>query len=184
MTDPALAWVVRGALAVLLVTAAWHKLRDLPTFAATVSDYRLLPPPLVAISSRLFPAAELLVAALLVAPALSAHPRLLFAGAQGALALFTLYGVAIGWNLARGRRHIDCGCLGPAGRRELSEWLVVRNAGLAVAAFGLLLGVTPRPLSWLDAVSVVGGVVACVLVWTAAHTLASSRAAGAFGSAA
>jgi len=59
-------------------------------------------------------------------------------------------------NLARGRRHIDCGCAGPAARRPISGWLVARNATVAAAALGGLIPASPRPFSWVDGITVAG----------------------------
>jgi hypothetical protein len=46
-----------------------------------------------------------------------------------------LFAVAMGINLRRGRRHIDCGCFQSALKQTLSWTLVVRNVVMA-----LLLG--------------------------------------------
>jgi len=176
LIDPVLAWVLRIALAVLFAVAASHKLRDFRSFEATLADYRLVPGRLLRFAGVALAGAEVAVALALVG-----SPE---AGALGALALLALYSLGIGWNLARGRRHIDCGCLGPAGRRSLSGWLVARNLALSAGAAALLLGAAARPLSWVDAVSVLGGVLACVLVWVAANTLAAASAPRSFGEAA
>lgn len=173
MIDPVVAWVVRIALSALFAVAASHKLRDFPVFLATLSDYRLLPRPLVPLG-----AAALVGVEVAVALALVGWPEV---GAVGAAILLSVYSLAIGWNLLRGRRHIDCGCLGPAGRRSLSGWLVVRNVALSSGAVALLLGSTARALVWVDAVSVVGGVLACALLWAAANALATVGAPRAFG---
>ena len=83
--------------------------------------------------------------------------------ARGALvaaaALLAAYGAAIGVNLARGRRHIDCGCVGPAARRPIGGWLVARNGVLAAPSRspGSRAGRRARPLVWVDALTVVGG---------------------------
>jgi hypothetical protein len=100
------------------------------------------------------PAAEAAVAVLLVAPATSAI------GKAGAVALMVAYAAAIGVNLARGRRHIDCGCAGPRARRPIGAGLVVRNALLAAVALAALAPVHARPLVWVDALTVSGAVFA------------------------
>jgi hypothetical protein len=51
-----------------------------------------------------------------------------------AAVLLLVYAAAIGINLARGRRDIDCGCMGPANRQLLSGWLLLRNGLLAAIA--------------------------------------------------
>jgi hypothetical protein len=154
--DPALALVVRLAGALLLGGAAWHKLRDRESFRAALADYRLLP-------ARLVPAAAALVTAteLALALGLLATPRAAF----GAAALLAGYALAIGVNLLRGRRHIDCGCGGAA--QPLSAWLVGRNLVLA-AAFAAGAGApSARTLGMLDAFSVAGSLAALALLWRA-----------------
>ena len=62
---------------------------------------------------------------------------------SGAAALLLLFAAGMGINLARGRRHIDCGCFQSALKQTLNWKLVIRNIALA-----LLLGVvllTPGP---------------------------------------
>ena len=66
--DPVLAVVLRGALALLFVVAALHKLRDRDAFRATLDAYELLPPALGAPLARAVPMLEIAAAVLLVAP--------------------------------------------------------------------------------------------------------------------
>ena len=127
MVDPAIDLTVRAALALLFLVAAAHKLRDRAAFRATFAEYRILPEAI----STLVPLAELAVAVLLLVPAASAL------GEIGAAALLLLYGAAVGVNLARGRRHIDCGCAGPYARRPIGGGIVVRNALLAASALAV-----------------------------------------------
>jgi methylamine utilization protein MauE len=161
--DPAIDLTVRAALALLLVVAALHKLRDPRRFAATLAEYRLLPGRLSGAASVLLVAAELATAA-----ALGADRRL---GLAAAAALLGLYAGAIAINLARGRRHIDCGCAGPAARRPISTWLVARNLALAGVALTALAPVAPRPLLWIDGVTVAAATVALAACWAATDRL-------------
>jgi hypothetical protein len=149
--DPVIDLTLRAALSLLLLAAASHKARDLARFRATLADYRLLPGGLVSPGAAVVVGVEAAVAAALLAPALRAP------GLLAAAALLVVYGAAIGINLARGRRHIDCGCAGPAVRRPISGWLVARNAALAALALAGLVPVRPRALVWMDALTVVGG---------------------------
>ncbi len=165
IADPALQLVFRVALAAMFAAAALHKMRDLASFAATLRNYRLLPDALAAIASPALPATELLLAVgLLALP--SSRPV-----AVGALLLLGLYSAAIAVNLLRGRRDIDCGCLGPGHRQPLSEWLLVRNAAAALAAAALLVPGNARNLGWLDALSITGSLAALALLWSAANRL-------------
>ncbi len=170
----ALAW----ALAWVLLSAARHKLRQPRSFRRALDGYRLVPAPLVKATAGVLSLAELAAGIALLVPGTRAF------GALAAAGLFTLYGIAIAWNLARGRRHIDCGCAGPGSRRELGEGLVLRNAALVLAALLAALPESPRPWLWLDGVTALAGAAVLVLLHAAldgvlarAPQLAAARAA-------
>jgi hypothetical protein len=167
--DPALALSLRAALALVLGAAAWHKLRDLRAFHAAVSGYALLPAGLVAPAAAALVSAEVTIAAALLAPgSLDAAGR---AGAVATAALLTLYTGAIGVNLARGRRDVDCGCAGPGLRQPLHAGLVARNALLVVAALAAAAPVAPRQLGALDAVAIAGAALTLFALHAAAQRL-------------
>jgi len=149
--DPAIATALRGSLALLFAVAGAHKARDLGRFRAILAEYRLLPAGMTWPAAILVPAAELATAAALAVSAGSAGP-------VSAAGLLAMYSAAIGINLARGRRDIDCGCAGPTRRQRLGGWLVVRNGALLAAVIGCLAPTAARPLLWLDAVTIAGAV--------------------------
>src|SRR4029453_3127867 len=161
--DPTIDLTLRAALGLLFVAAALHKLRDPRRFAATGADYRLLPEGLAGVAGALLVGAELAIAVALVL-----HRR---AALAGAAALLVLYAGAMAINLVRGRRHIDCGCVGPAARRPIGGWLVVRNLVLAGVALAALAPVAPRPLLWIDGVTVAAATVALAACWAAMDRL-------------
>jgi hypothetical protein len=163
--DPALDLALRAGLALLFATAALAKLRDPRGFADAVAGYRLLPGWAAPPAAAAFVAAEFVLAAALFVPALRV------AASLGVAGVLLLYGVAIAINLARGRRDIDCGCGGLAGRQALSEALVLRNALLAAGALASALPVAPRALGWLDALTVCGAVASTALLYAAANLL-------------
>ncbi len=175
MTDPALVWVTRLALALLFGWAVRHKLVEFGRFEATLADYRMLPAWSSSAAAGALVIVELALVVTLLLPVVPAP-----VAGLAAIVVLLLYTVAIGWNLARGRRHIDCGCLGPAGRRPLSEGLVLRNLALAGCAAGLLVPTTGRLLTWVDAVSIVGGTLVCALIWAAVLGLLEARPPRAF----
>ena len=160
--DPALGLALRGGLVLLLGSAAWHKLRDLAAFRAALAGYRLLPERAIALAAILFVAAELVTAG-----------ALLFSASAGyaAAALLVLYSLAIGVNLARGRREIDCGCFGPAARQPLSPALLVRNAALVALALLAALPAQPRPLVWVDGLTIAAAIGLGVLLHGSVNTL-------------
>jgi len=151
--DPVVGMIIRGALALLFLSAALGKLRDRRTFHGIVLDYRLLPPRRAALVAALLPWIELLLAAGVLAglaPALA-----------GAAVVLALYGGAMAINLARGRRELDCGCGGPS--QQLSGWLLARNAGLLPAA--------ERTPGVVDLLTVMAAVAGLALLYYTAHRL-------------
>jgi hypothetical protein len=174
MIDPALHALLRGALALLLAGAAAHKLRDLHAFRVALGDYRILPWALTGLAAPALVAAELAAAALLLSPA--AQPF----GFAAAAALVALYAAAIAWNLARGRRDLDCGCFGPGVHVGLGGGLLARNGALLAAAGAGLLPVAARPLGPLDAATIAGALAFLAFAHAAAvRLLAAAPPAGA-----
>jgi hypothetical protein len=157
MMDPVLQFVMRYSLALLWMVALVHKVQDVPRFAATAADYKLVPATFA--GSTAFVVIMLECSVMLALLILPLHP----AGPLGSAALLTVYGSAIAVNLARGRHDIDCGCIGPHARQKLGGWLVWRNLLLALVSLACLLPVSSRELLWLDnlttmaAVSVLAG---------------------------
>lgn len=163
--DPALQLALRAALALLMATAAFHKLRDLARFRATLAAYEIVP---VAAVSSVAPAVAALEATLAVALLTGFATGL--AGAATSL-LMLVYAAAISVNVRRGRMDIDCGCMGPASRVALSPALVTRNLLLASAAMLPVAPVAPRALGWLDVVGVVAAVATLVACWLAGERM-------------
>ena len=165
LMDPALVWMLRCALALLLLAAGGHKLRYAAEFRGSVEGYRLLPQRVIPALAASLPLVEIGLGLGLLLPASAS------ASASLTAALFALYGAAIVVNLARGRRHIDCGCGGRAGRAGISEGLVVRNAVLIALACAAAFEPGPRPLLWLDLPSIGVGAVTLALLYVAADGL-------------
>ena len=166
-------WVLaRLGLASLFLSAALQKARDFSDFAGTVRDYRILPDWASALGAKFLALGEAAVALCLLVPGLDPL------GPLGALGLLAVYSGAIGVNLARGRRHIDCGCNGfGQSRQTISGWLLVRNASLGLLPLLLLMAPSNgRPLGWLDSISIAAGLAMASLLWLAGHELA--RAGG------
>ena len=170
--DPALDLLLRTALALLFLAAAWQKLRAPAGFRTALAGYGLLPQAAAA------PAAALVVAGEIAAGTLLLWPAARNAGPFAALLLLALYAGAIGAGLARGRRGIACGCGGPAAQPTLGPGLLARNAVLAAGAALCLIPASPRPLSWLDGPTVAGGVAILAAVYASVNRLLAD--AGAF----
>lgn len=169
--DPVADLIVRWLLAALFVAAAAHKLRDPRAFRAAVDGYRLVPASVVPAAAAVLPAAELALAAMLLGAA--SRP----VAGPAAAALLGLYTVAIAANLARGRRDVDCGCLGPGHRAPLSERLVARNVVLGCGALLGLAPVSERPLGWLDVLTAGGATAVLAACWVATSHLLAVRPA-------
>lgn len=153
------------AIAVLLANAATHKLRAPARFAKQLTDYQLLPNALVRPVSRVVPVLELAIAFALLVPASRSWAAL------SAASLLTLYAAAIGINLWRGRRDIDCGCAGPDQAQPLRPILLVRNSVLVGLA--LLASVMPivRDLNVFDGFVTIAASAVALLVYAAADGL-------------
>ncbi len=163
MIDPTPLVALRLALALLFAGAAWHKLRAFAAFREALAEYRLLPASTVAAAAGVVVACEGVVAVSLLA--VPARGALLAAG------LLALYTGAIGWNLLRGRREIECGCGGPALRQTLSGALVVRNLALVAAALACGAEPSSRALVWVDALSIGGAAAVLALLYAATNRL-------------
>lgn len=166
--DPAVAWSLRLGLSLLFASAAWHKLSDRPRFAAAVSAYELVPERASSWLSWILPAAETAIALGLL------HPAWQRSAAVAAAGVLLAYTAAIGINLARGRRRIDCGCFLSSSATPLSGGLVARNGALIVAASTLLLPVRARTLVWVDALTLIATLVTLSLLWMAAQRLSNT----------
>jgi hypothetical protein len=170
--DPIVPLVLRGALALLFAAAAAHKLRDRAGFRATLADYRLLPEATLGFAADALVALEAGLAAALLVPASAPAAAVVAAG------LLVLYGAAIGANLARGRRHVACGCLGPAAEQPLHAGLLVRNGVLAAAALASSAPASARALGPTDAFTTVAAVATLALLYLAVDgLLAAARLA-------
>jgi hypothetical protein len=162
--DPAVSLILRCAFVVLFASSAVHKLRDFGRFCDAVADYQLMPPALVIPTAVALALLELVsVVIFLVAP--STTLQLLPAG------LLLLYAFSIAINLQRGRRSIDCGCLGVAGRVAIHRGLVARNVVLAGLVVVSALPSSERLLTWIDGVSISAGVFVVAAVYIAVDGL-------------
>ena len=145
--------------------AGGHKLAAFGVFAATLDDYRLVPRTLVRIVAGLVVCIELIIAFCLIVPATRS------AALVASAVLLSIYAAAIAINLVRGRRHIDCGCMGPAGRQTLSGWLIARNLVVALIAVVSTVSITERTLIWLDLITIGAGVAVLALAYSSANYL-------------
>ena len=154
------------SLAALWLAAGLHKLADLEGFERSLEAYDIVPRAMLPFLGRLLPVLELALAAgLFIAPTRPA------AGTLGAF-LLAAYAAAIAHNLRRGRRDLDCGCMGFGARSQISSALLWRNALIAVAS--LSAGLLPRAEripTWMDMWTIVAGAAVIALLYLTAETL-------------
>jgi len=162
--DPVIELVICCALALLWFTAAIKKTFVFEGFITTLRNYQLVPKSMLVPFSAALVGMELCFSIGVVLPFTRSFFLLSSAG------LFGMYAAAIGINLRRGRRHIDCGCMGLA-QQSLSGWLVWRNLLLAGLALACLLPVHSREFLWLDSVSIIFAVGALAAVYATVNRL-------------
>lgn len=164
--DPVPAAIMTLSLSALWLAAGVHKLSDLSAFEHSLEAYDLAPRAMLPVLGGLLPILELALAAgLLIAPTRPA------AGALGAF-LLSGYGVAIALNLHRGRRDLDCGCMGFGAQSRISSALLWRNALAAVASLSAgLLPRAQRVANWMDMWTIIAAVAVIALLYLALEGL-------------
>lgn len=168
--DPAITIALSLGLAALFAAGAVHKLRSPREFFAIVRNYRLMPTWLAPVIGSAIVAAEFAIAAGLLLAEWRQEV------AVGAAVLLATYGLAIAINILRGRTAIDCGCSFGARGDQLTWWLPLRNAALALAALAVALPAAPRPLGWLDALSIGLFVLGAAVLYATFEALRSNTA--------
>lgn len=146
--DPAISLTLRICLAAIFARSLYGKLRDPKAFVAAIRNYEMVPGALAAGMAAGFLAVEALLVPLLFVAETTRLASLTAAG------LLLVYSAAIGINLWRGRRDIDCGCSGPRARQPLHEGLLFRNAFLTALAMTASLPVASRHLGGIDAMTI------------------------------
>jgi uncharacterized membrane protein YphA (DoxX/SURF4 family) len=130
LRDPRLMLVLRVAMGLLFVAAAWPKLMDPAAFATAVTNYRMLPLPAERVLALVLPPLELLAGLALIVGVLDAGARVVV------LALMLVFTTAIGTALARGL-DISCGCFDTEGGAKVGIAKLAENVGLTAVAWWL-----------------------------------------------
>ncbi len=153
----------RILVALVFMQAAVGKLRRWPLLEGVIANYRILPVALARPAALALPPIELcLGAALLAFPDLSVRAT--------AAALLLVFATAIGVNLLRGRREIDCGCFQSDLRQSLGWPLVARNLVLAAL---MALPAPAQPLSLALLVQAYSAGLVLFIAYGALETLAA-----------
>ena len=132
MTSAVTYFVFRTGLGAVCLLAGLEKARAPKDFVQGVRQYGLVPTGLAPLVGGALIAAELLVGALLVSgfvPVLAA---------TGAIALFTVFAVALALSLARSNRA-PCHCFGASEVEKISPLALVRALALTGVAVAVLL---------------------------------------------
>jgi len=127
-------------LAFVFIFSAVSKLRDLHAFRVAVLDYRLLPVQLAPPFGQALPWLELLLGLMLL---LGIGAWL---AALGSILLLSSFIIAMGINLLRGRKDLNCGCGGARHSQKVSGRLIVRNLGLILLALPLVVWGQDNPV--------------------------------------
>jgi len=167
--DPAVHIIASLILSYVFVVAGFHKCRSTEEFAAILNNYKILPQSLIRQGVYLFPTVEIMTGVALLIP-VTAKPAALSAGF-----LLSIYMVAIGVNLLRARRNIDCGCGGPAQKQTISEWMIVRNSLLLSLAYIVTRQIEPRSLLWFDWTVIILATLSGCLFYNTANQLLANR---------
>lgn len=169
MLDPVLVTASSTVLTALLSVAACHKVRDWQGFTRIVRAYEVLPGFLAPAATAVLAISELALASALVLPAW--RPQ----AAIGVILLMALYASAIGLNLWRGRRGIDCGCSGPGARQPLRPVLLLRNLVIALLAVIAANSASERALDALDIFVVIAASAVALLIHLAVDGLLANQ---------
>jgi hypothetical protein len=149
---------IRTLVALVYAAAAVGKMRHWAAFHGVIANYRLLPDFWVAPVAYSLPPFEAVLGAALFLGLFPPWPEV------AAATLLVLFAIAMGINLLRGRRHIDCGCFQSSLKQTLSWILVVRN-GVMALLLGLAMslpGGTANPWVTMEGL-LVGGVLFLIL---------------------
>jgi Methylamine utilisation protein MauE len=163
--DPCVGYLLVTAYAVFFGWAAYLKGSNIRAFTAMLGHYRLLPKVMTPIAALVVLLCEAIIAVLLLLPSTRSLAAIMGAG------LCLLYSVAIGINLQRGRRDLDCGCLGPLKRRPISGWMVWRNLALAATLLIICLPWSSRALDGVDLLTIAAGALALALLYATVDSL-------------
>ena len=168
MIDPVLSWVLSFCMAMLFLTAGWHKYSSLSEFRVIVKEYEILPGSLTGFAATILPGVEIALAGLWLNQMAPGAAALISVG------LLATYCLAMGINLHRGRIHISCGC-GFSGSSEadqpLSVGLIVRNCVLMLVLLLSLLPAVEREFIWVDYIAVIFASLVAILLYSSTSQL-------------
>lgn len=164
MFDWIVHYIAAGTLAVVFVLAMGHKLRNYARFRASLQAYGIVPEFLLRFVGPFIVLLEALAVLCLLLP--------LGPGSLLAFAVLGVYSVAMGTNLLRGRKYIDCGCGDLP--TPLSGWLLLRNLMLMALAWPYALPAGYAGSAWAWSLVTVVVLVLVVFYLTIEQLLANN----------
>ncbi len=175
MIDPLIILILRIIFSALFLFAALHKLSS-GSFRGIVSDYNILPAALIPMIAISIPIIEIIIG---FSWALNFLPKLT---ALITSSVLTTYTAAIGINLLRGRRYIDCGCgfsstkkpLSSQDSQQLSGGLILRNIILIAFSILVILPSAERLLGVMDYFSAIAASAIITLLFAGYNQLLSN----------
>jgi uncharacterized membrane protein YphA (DoxX/SURF4 family) len=157
LLHPSLIILVRWLLAFIFLASALGKLRDRRGFISIVLDYQVLPKRWARRFAIALPWLEMALGLMLL---LGLGTRI--AAMLSGLLLLTFIG-AMGVNLRRGRKDLNCGCAGARQHQKISGRLILRNAILLLLSLQIML--------WGQDSPAVQGVASSLMAFLMTHML-------------
>ncbi|OLL30931.1 methylamine utilization protein MauE [Burkholderia sp. SRS-W-2-2016] len=172
--DPVVSTAALAITSIVTLTLALPKLARQAELREAVAGFALLPQVLVAPVAFMLPLAEIGAVLAALVPATRVF------GATALAALFVLFALALGINVARGRTDIDCGCNGfrQSGTHVSHSigWAhVARSLLLAALAVLVCVPQSTRAVVWFDYLSVLGATLVAVAAFFTVDVLLVNR---------
>lgn len=123
----ALVFMFHNVLAFLFLSTFLHKTMNYREHIRIINAYHMVPARFIVPSVILFAAAELAIGLSIFLYGITLY-HVVSIGS-----LLSIYTFAIGFNLMRGHRHINCGCGGILENEQLNWGLVLRNLLLSLS---------------------------------------------------
>ena len=127
---------LRLGIAIIPVTSAYTKMRDLANHEQSIQNYQIIPDRYAKTAAKFDAFAEMMVGLLLLVGLFYKVSLIFFTG------LIVLYTLAILINLRRGRTSLSCGCGGIVGEKPISWKLIFRNLSIIIVAVMLFFSST------------------------------------------
>jgi uncharacterized membrane protein YphA (DoxX/SURF4 family) len=127
---------LRLGIAIIPITSAYTKIRDLANHEQSIKNYQIIPDRYAKTAAKFDAIAEMMIGVLLLVGFFYKVSLVFFTG------LIVLYTLAILINLRRGRTTLSCGCGGIVGEKPISWKLIFRNLSIIIVAVLLLFSST------------------------------------------